>query len=275
MRDPYLLLYQSPELASDSNTYIDDTREASARGAKRICHYHAMPNAFKGIEPRIALPYSSVSLSSQSEVTLPKITVKSQSVSILDQPSKQRTEDSLPPSRLEEFIQDARSGLSEPVRAMEDELPQGDGKDLIPWSDVDVDGSDSKNMVDYDPWQDESTYESTPEPDAMAQSLEDLSCEDRSCIRRYVMLHSTQGRERTISAEEISGRRIPYLQARSFPPRSCVIITFHKSASSVRKNMNTLKLTFPFSTSPQTSSPALHPRPSQRPTLIPSCFQAH
>lgn len=214
MRDPYLLLYQSPELASDSNVYIDYTREALAHGAKRVCHYHAVPKAFKGIEPRIALPYSSISLSSQSEepVISPRSTVKtSQSVSIPDQPSTERTRDSLPPSRLEEFIQDTRSDSFWPPHAMEDDLPQVDGKDLIPWSDDDVDATDFKNMPDYDSGQDESTCESTPEPDVIAQSLEDLSWENKSCIRRYIMLDSTQGREQTLPAEEISGRDISYL----------------------------------------------------------------
>lgn len=209
MRDPCLLLYQSPELASDSNVYIDYTREALARGAQRVCHYHAVPNAIKGIEPRIALPYSSISLSIQSEepVISPRSTVKtSQSVSISDQPSIERTKDLSPASRLEEFIQDARSGFLTPPRAMEEDLPQGDGKDLLPWSDDDVDATDFKNMPDYDPWQDESTHESTPEPDVIAQSLEDLSWEHKSCIRRYIMLDSTQGREQTIPAEGISGR---------------------------------------------------------------------
>jgi hypothetical protein len=213
MQDPSLLLYHSHELASDSNVYIHYRREASALGAKRIYHYRAVPNASRGIEPHIALYDSKMFPSRQSEkpVQSPTNTVRTSSVSILDPPSTERMENSSPPSRLFELIQDIRSGRSRPVRAIRDDLPQGDGKDLIPWSDDDVDGSDYKNMVDYDPWQDESTCESTPEPDAIAQSLEDLSCEDESHIQRYVMLHSTQGRERTITAEEISGRRISYL----------------------------------------------------------------
>jgi len=232
MRNPFLLLYQSPELASNSNVYIDYTREASAHGAKLICHYHAVPDAFKGIEPRIALPYSSISLSSQSEepVKSLEITVEtSQSGSILDQSSTDRTWDPSPPSkleeliqdarlrvlspppameddRLEESIQDARPGVPSGPRRMEDDIPIGDAEDINSWGDDDVDGTDFKNTPDYDPWQEESIYESTPEPDATAQSLEDLSFEDKPCIRRYVMLHSTQGSEQTIPAEKPSAR---------------------------------------------------------------------
>ncbi len=214
MLDPYTLLYQSPELASDSNVYIDYTCEASALGAKRTYHYHAKPNASKGIEPHIALLDSAVSENSQSGKTArpPGITVgTSQSVSILNPPSTERTGKSKPPSSLSERIQDAKSRPPRLPRAMEDDLPQGDGKNMLAWSDDDVDATDLKNMPDYDSWQEESNYESTPEPEATAEPLEDLSIKDKSRIRRYVMLHSKQNSERTSPAEEISGRQIPYL----------------------------------------------------------------
>ncbi len=190
MPDPYTLLYQSPELASDSNVYIDYTCEASALSAKRIYHYHAKPNAFKGIEPHIALLDSAISENSQSEkpVGSPEITVgTSQSVSILNPPSTERTGDSKPPSSLSERIQDAKSRPPRLPRAMEDDLPQGDGKIMLAWSDDDVDATDFKNMPDYDPWQEESNYESTPEPEATAEPLEDHSIKDKSRIRRYVI----------------------------------------------------------------------------------------
>lgn len=90
MRKPYPLLHQSPELASDSNIHIDYIREASALGAERIYHYHAVPTAFKGIEPYIALSNFVMTESSQSEKT-PKITIRaSQSVSICEPSSTQQ-----------------------------------------------------------------------------------------------------------------------------------------------------------------------------------------
>lgn len=84
------LLYQSPELASDSNIPFDYIREASALGAECTYHYHAVPTAFKGIEPYIALSNFVMTESSQSENT-PKITIKaSQSVSICEPSSTQQ-----------------------------------------------------------------------------------------------------------------------------------------------------------------------------------------
>ena len=94
---------------------------------------------------------------------------------------------------------------------MEDDLPQGNGKNLLTWSDDDVDATDYKNMEYCGPWQEEDNYESTPEPEATAETLEDLSMGDKSHIRRYVMLHSEQNSERISPAEVIPGRRIFYL----------------------------------------------------------------
>jgi len=185
MPDPYTLLYQSPEPVFDSNVYNDYICEASALGAKRVYHYHGKPNAFKGIEPHIILPDSAISGNSQSEkpVESPEITVgTNQSVSILNPPSTEQPGDSKPASSLSERIHDAKSRSPRMPRAMEDDIPQGDGNDLLAWSDDDVDATDYKNMPDYDPWQEEDNYESTPEPDASMGPLEDLFFEDMSRV---------------------------------------------------------------------------------------------
>lgn len=94
---------------------------------------------------------------------------------------------------------------------MEDDFPQSNGENLLTWADDDVDGTEYKNMKDYYPWQEENNHESTPEPEATAEPEEDLSFEDKSCIRRYVMLHSKQNSERTSRAEEVSGRHVSNL----------------------------------------------------------------
>lgn len=39
----------------------------------------------------------------------------------------------------------------------DDDLPQGDGKDLLPWSDDDYTGEDYKNFPDYDENQDQTS----------------------------------------------------------------------------------------------------------------------
>lgn len=67
------------------------------------------------------------------------------------------------------MIQDAKLRPSRSVRTIEDDLPQGNGKNLLTWSDDDVDATDYKNMEYYDPWQEEDNYESTPEPEVTAE----------------------------------------------------------------------------------------------------------
>ena len=212
MQDPDLLLYQSPKLVSDSDGYIDYKRKASTLGAKRIYHYHAISNAVKGMENHIALPDFVISEDFQSEEPpdSPNSTVRTtQPIPISSPPSTELVGDSSPPSSLLKLIRDARSGRLEPARAMEDDFPQVEAKDLLPWSDDDVDGTDYKNMPDYDPWQEGSTYESTPEPEITAEPIKGISLADRSSVRRYIMLDRKQNSERNKSAEETSGRHTP------------------------------------------------------------------
>lgn len=65
-------------------------------------------------------------------------------------------------------------------------------------------------MEDYDPQQEEDNYDSTPEPEAMVEPFEDFSLEDKSRIRRYVILDSEQTSERPRTTVHISGRRSSY-----------------------------------------------------------------
>ena len=127
-----------------------------------------------------------------------------------------------PPWSLSEQIQDAKFRTSWPVRTMEHDPPPGDGANLLRWSDDDKDATDFKHTEDYDPWQEEDIYKSTPELDVTAEPLENLSSEDKSRIQRFVMLHREQNRKRI------------KIQPRSFQIRFCTVITLHLSVPRVQ-----------------------------------------
>lgn len=142
-----------------------------------------MPSVFKGIEPHLAFLEFVLSENRQSEEppSSPTITVRSKQsvyVSTLNPSFTEQIGDSKPPLSFLSTIQ----GVKRRPLSPDDELPEGNGKDLIPWSDDDVDATDFKNMEDYDPWQEDDKYESTPEPEATEELLENLSLEDKSCI---------------------------------------------------------------------------------------------
>jgi hypothetical protein len=205
MPEPGLLHYQWLEMASAPSLYNDYIRKASNLGAKRIYHYHAMPSASKGIEPHIAFLEFVLSENRQSEEppSSPTITVRSiQSVSTLNPSFTEQIGDSKPPLSFLSTIQ----GVGRRPLSPDDEIPEGNGKDLIPWSDDNVDATDFKNMEDYDPWQEDDKYESTPESKTTEELLENLSLEDKSCIRRYIMLHRVSNSERTSPAVDDPGR---------------------------------------------------------------------
>ncbi len=70
---------------------------------------------------------------------------------------------------------------------------------MFAWSDDDVGATDYKNMPDYDPWQEEDDHESTPEPEATAKPLEDFYFENKSRVRRYIMLHTINNEQNSLA----------------------------------------------------------------------------
>jgi len=217
----HLLLYRSRQLVSNTSpAYVNYVRDPEALGAKRTFQYHTIPNASKGIEPHIALRSYTGSEHAQSppdeltDVTIPppKPTISTgypgprASPSSLDYPGHAD-----PQSNLSAIVPDADSrpapsaGATEGNRA-NDDLSQGGGENptLISWTDDDVDATDHKNMVDYDPNQEESIYDSTPEPqtESTAPPIKEPSPEDISYVQRYVKLSSDD----PSSEREISGK---------------------------------------------------------------------
>ncbi|KAL9104470.1 MAG: hypothetical protein Q9163_000563 [Psora crenata] len=150
-----LLVYLGPELVSDAqHTYINYVREALALGVRRIFHYHAIP---KGIEPHLALCSCAVSEVARS-------------------PPRDLTPAESPPQSPKPTISTSQSGRSSSLptsptsserNLRNDAQPEEMGKKniLISWTDDDVDATDFKNMPDYDPDQEESVYDSTPNPE--------------------------------------------------------------------------------------------------------------
>lgn len=217
-----LLLYLSRERVSNaSTTYISYVRDALALGAKRTYHYDAIPNGFKGIEPHLALCAFAVSEHAESPPRdwpraesppqSPRPTVSrghsgpSSSLSSPGYPGNAKPQPN--PSTL---ALDADSRPSPSLSALggnlpNDHLPQesGEGTPIL-WADDDVDATDYKNMPDYDPDQEESVYDSTPNPEteSTASPTTERSLDDTSYVRRYVQLHS----EGTSSVGEVSGK---------------------------------------------------------------------
>lgn len=54
---------------------------------------------------------------------------------------------------------------------MEDARPKGEEKDLISWTDEDLDAMDYKNRPDYDPDQDDTEYGTTSESEPESETL--------------------------------------------------------------------------------------------------------
>ena len=78
-------------------------------------------------------------------------------------------------------------------------------------------------MPDYDPDQEDSVYDSTPDPETESTTSLGMehSSEDKSSIQRYAKLHM----EENSSAEEISGKETKS-QAPSSLPKPVVETTF-------------------------------------------------
>ena len=180
-----LLVYLSSELIQDDSlSYITYVRDALSLGAKRTCHYQAIPDAFKDVEPHLvfcsfalsedarssprdltgmqSLPPAPKSLTSTSQPGL------SSSLPSLEEPGNAKPNSSspeIPPDadlRRSSSISDFARQVSSHLRLIDGGLPQLNQEEIIWWSDDDVDATDFKNMPDYDPHQEESVYDSTP-----------------------------------------------------------------------------------------------------------------
>ncbi|KAL9609170.1 MAG: hypothetical protein Q9167_006047 [Letrouitia subvulpina] len=157
-----ILLYSSREpVKSTLPEYGAFVRNAAILGAKRVFHYQAIPDGFKNIEPNLVLcsfstsedaqsaPPDSGSLKSLVRVPVPEINDMSHLENDSSTTTAATASNSGPQSSPPE------------CRTVRDDLPQGDAKQMVFWSDDDIDAVDYKNYPDYDPDQEESVYEST------------------------------------------------------------------------------------------------------------------
>lgn len=212
MNERKSLLYFSHEPVSiSSTTYIKYIREALASAVKEIHHYHAVPNGSKGIEPYLvfgsvvlsgkppSLPMDSMYIEDQSQV--PINTNHSQLSSSLFPSKLQRDVESYTNPTLQSIIQandkDPKDDLLEHDETVER---------IISWTSDDVDVTDFKNMPDYDPDQEESVYDSTPDPDvgSTVSSITDFPFQDSSHIRHYTDLNC----EKSSSTEALPGKSL-------------------------------------------------------------------
>lgn len=165
-----LLLQQGRHPTSDASSTLDIVRGAIARGAKRIDYYKALPNGLKGLEPHLALcSFKSLNDTRSTTEALALQAITGQ-ISIAPKGS-QEAKRPISPSANTPGVKRPALPNDSPERAPTDaDLPQANASemDIITWTDDDIDSTDFKNMPDYDPDQDESVYESTPEPEVAA-----------------------------------------------------------------------------------------------------------
>ena len=200
---------------------IYTSSEPLPQGNKHTHHYHAIPLAFKGIEPYLALssfPIMTAAPHSPPQANNPShLLIQTDTIEVRSGPSS-----NLPPSvsadEAEPPYSSTASASSEQPRLRgtvlrpefkEDGIPPGEAAHIISWTDDDVDATDYKNMPDYDPNQEESEYDSTPPPETEivpSQTLSDPSA-DTSLVKQYVRIYSSA----PISTVEVSGRASLYL----------------------------------------------------------------
>ena len=217
----HLLLFRSHQLVSSASpAYVSFVRDPEALGAKRTYQYRTIPNVSKGIEPHIALrsyigpehaqsppdEWTGVASPPPKPTTSTGDPGPRASPSTLDYHGHADSQSS--PSAIVPGV-DSRPAPS--ARAAEgnganDDSSQGGGENptLNSWTNDDVDATDFKNMPDYDPDQEESVYDSTPEPqtESTASPTKEPSSEDISYVQRYVKLSSDD----PSSEGEISGK---------------------------------------------------------------------
>ena len=185
-----MALHLNHDPASKSQDHVQFKKEIAALGSHTIYHYSTVHRKPRDAICHIALPDTVLSYRSPS----PSMT--SVSSPVLSDSS------TTPQSELHhhsEAQKDRQGGLDnrqqrirEFPRMMDDNLPRGEAKELRSWSDDDVDWTDFKNMPDYDLYQDESDYSSTPEPDGLLQGL---NIADEPYIWRYTKLEMKQDGE--------------------------------------------------------------------------------
>lgn len=222
MAEQSLFIYISPEpLWNDQPQDVDHSQQAVIQGDNYTHYYHAIPTAFKGIEPYLALSsipiitaaYLPPQANSPSHHPIRTDTTGARSGPSSSLPSSASSDKAEPPHS---STTSASNEQPHPRRTVpppelkEDRIPRGKAEDMISWTDDDVDATDYKNMPDYDPNQETSEYDSTPPPEteAVASHILDDPSAGTSLVKRYVRIYSSAP---SSSVEEVSGRVTLYL----------------------------------------------------------------
>lgn len=177
-----------------ASRYTAFIRNATGLGAKQISIYQAITDGVKGLEDYLVL----------SCVTTPEVictnplSASGQSIDV-----KAPLTDTPSPS----------STTSEPSDHTQVE---DTGMPAWVWGTNDVDGTDYKNMPDYDPNQEESVYESTPEPETegLYVAREDGSMNAPSYIENYIKLWTVDSNR----TDDDPGNIIPFHSNQSRTP---------------------------------------------------------
>lgn len=217
-----LFIYTSPTLLSNDQPHnIDHGQQAVVQDDEHTHHYHAIPTAFKGIEPYIALSSFPIITAAHlppqandpSHHPIQNDTTGARAGPSSTLASAASSDEAGPPHSSTASASDEQPHPRRTVprpEFKEDRIPRGKAEDIIAWTDDDVDASDYKNMPGYDPNQEESEYDSTPPPEkeiVASQTLDDRLA-DTPLVRRYVRIYNSAP---TSSVEEVSGRATLYL----------------------------------------------------------------
>ena len=197
-----LLLCRSSALVANVkslfNQYLDNASELEM-GCIR--HYDAIAGSNKGLEPHICLC---------------RCLVRGESHKTIEDPgdpgyfSRHDAEAMRRNSDLPSTCLDKRSSATPEDVPGPQEMQHNERKNnLISWTDDDVDATDYKNMPDYDSDQEESEYDSTPEPESIpglssAEPGFTMAPPEPLRVQQYIKLQSKQ--ESPVASE--SGKSI-------------------------------------------------------------------
>ena len=199
-----LLARSNAPLVNAQSLFNNDSEDTFELEGRTIRHYGAIPDSSKGLESHVYLCECSVSEEGHRDTLEDARCV-----------TCHNAEATGPHMECSNAVLDAYTvvhspSTSESVPALED-ISQQNERDtsLIAWTDDDVDATDFKNMPDYDPNQEDSEYESTPEPEeipSMSPTEPDSATASAEplCVQRYVKLQSRQGS----SVPNMSGRKL-------------------------------------------------------------------
>ena len=209
------LLYYSSSIPFQKTSIlsIKQVSGSSIPKASHVYHYEAIEAVAKGSQPYLSLCLETSSNSiADDEPHLIQLSEKT-SLSLLTRSpfnlnnpatksilTKDRATTVIPKQQINSKPKPNPKPIEHGPRVMEDAIPKGERKDLILWTDDDLDSVDYKNTPDYDPDQDDTEYgttsESEPEPEPEPEpgsfmGEKSKAAREKITFRKYIQLQVT------------------------------------------------------------------------------------